>query len=165
MDSKPCAQCGCWFTKLVNCSRKRWTEQRKLCSVACRDAYLIGKPTWNKGLKGRQSWMNLSGLRRESGEKHWAWKGGVTTENHRIRTSTAYKAWRKTIFERDSYTCVWCGLKSAKGVKAVLQADHIKSFALYPELRLVLENGRTLCKPCHKKTPTFNRKLSSYTKT
>ena len=37
----------------------------------------------------------------------------------------------------------------------VLHADHIKPFAFFPSLRFDLENGRTLCVECHKKTPTF----------
>jgi 5-methylcytosine-specific restriction endonuclease McrA len=36
-----------------------------------------------------------------------------------------------------------------------LEADHIKPFCRFPELRLVVSNGRTLCKDCHRKTPTW----------
>ena len=40
---------------------------------------------------------------------------------------------------------VYCGQ-----VGGYLEADHIKPFSLYPELRFELSNGRTYCKPCHK---------------
>lgn len=85
------------------------------------------------------------------GSKHPLWKGGVTPTNNLIRKSARYKAWRKSVFERDNYTCVECGTGGS------IQADHIKRFSEYPELRFSLENGRTLCIPCHKKTETYGR--------
>lgn len=36
-------------------------------------------------------------------------------------------------------------------------ADHIKSFKDHPELRTDLQNGRTLCVDCHRKTDTYGR--------
>lgn len=87
------------------------------------------------------------------GENNPSWKGGVTPESKRIRMSTNYKLWRASVLKRDSYMCVECG--SVEN----LQADHIKRFADYPELRFELSNGRTLCSSCHKKTDTYgNRK-------
>lgn len=81
---------------------------------------------------------------------------GKTTEAFRLRTSKKYAEWRKAVFKRDNYTCQECGI-----VGGTLNADHIKRFADYPELRLNVDNGRTLCVPCHLLTPTFgNRKLS-----
>lgn len=68
-----------------------------------------------------------------------------------LRMSREYKDWRTKVFERDGYKCVQC---MATGE---LNADHIKPFAKYAELRFDLENGRTLCVPCHKLTPTFAR--------
>lgn len=87
------------------------------------------------------------------GEKGYWWRGGITPINAKIRNGLEYRMWREAVFIRDDYTCVWC-LK--RGVK--LNADHIKPFALYPELRFAIDNGRTLCEECHKTTDTFKGK-------
>jgi len=84
------------------------------------------------------------------GSNNGNWKGGITLLNTTIRKSNEYKLWRVTVFERDKYTCVWCGVRGG-----TLQADHIKSFAGFPELRFDLDNGRTLCIKCHRKTDTY----------
>lgn len=86
----------------------------------------------------------------KSGSKNPRWRGGITTENRRIRKSPEYAAWRKSVFERDDYVCQLCGERGGD-----LHADHIKPFCAHPELRLELSNGRTLCVACHRKTPTF----------
>lgn len=44
------------------------------------------------------------------------------------------------------------------GKRVDLQADHIKPFAMYPELRFDVDNGRTMCIPCHKLTDTYGGK-------
>lgn len=80
------------------------------------------------------------------GEKNGNWKGGITPINKALRETFEYEEWRTKVFERDLYTCQGCGK-----IGGWLEADHIKPFALYPELRLEISNGRTLCKPCHKK--------------
>lgn len=79
---------------------------------------------------------------------------GKTAEAMKIRMSKAYRDWRKAVFERDGYTCQSCGT-----VGGTLNADHIKPFSKFPNLRLELSNGRTLCIPCHKETDTFGWKL------
>ena len=43
-----------------------------------------------------------------------------------------------------------CGKRAGE-----LHTNHIKPFAIFPELRFELANGRTLSVPCHKKTPTY----------
>lgn len=96
------------------------------------------------------------------GEKHPNWKGGSTMLSEKIRKSLEYKLWREAVFARDNWTCVWCGIKSKKGIKVELQADHIKPFAYYPELRFAIDNGRTLCGPCHKTTDTYGSKANNH---
>lgn len=101
------------------------------------------------------SHLRTPGARRKmsetiSGKGHWNWQGGKTPENKRRRNLAEYQVWRISIFERDNYTCVFCGKRGG-----YLEADHIKPWAKYPELRLSKENGRTLCKPCHKTTDTY----------
>lgn len=84
------------------------------------------------------------------GQNHYNWKGGITPKLQAIRNSQKYKNWRQSIFERDNYTCQGCFRRGYK-----LNADHIKSFAEYPDLRFELSNGRTLCIDCHKKTSNY----------
>lgn len=67
--------------------------------------------------------------------------------NRIARYSPEAVAWRKSVFERDNYTCQVCNVRGT-----YLEADHIKPWAYFPELRFELSNGRTLCRPCHDKT-------------
>ncbi len=61
------------------------------------------------------------------------------------RRCVEYKEWRKAVYERDGYTCQLCG---SRGVK--LNAHHKMQYAHFPELRYAIDNGITLCVPCHK---------------
>ena len=106
----------------------------------------------NKGKKDTKETMLKRIASRPRGANHHWWKGGITPTNIKIRMSFEYKLWRTAVFTRDNFTCIWCGQKSGK-----LNADHIKRFSDYPELRFAIDNGRTLCIECHKKTNTFGR--------
>lgn len=87
-----------------------------------------------------------------SGEKNPAWKGGVTPLRWGERLTWKYEKWREAVLKRDKRICQLCGQKGG-----FLCVDHIKPWAQFPELRFSMENGRTLCIPCHRKTPTYGR--------
>lgn len=107
----------------------------------------------------------LTGIRRNNehlrGANNHNWRGGTTPERTKIWKSREYQEWRTAVFTRDNYTCQDCGTSSAVGNPVTLNADHIKPFALHPELRFKVNNGRTLCLPCHRKTPTYGWRLSN----
>jgi hypothetical protein len=114
----------------------------------------------HRGLKRTQDQNNRKSeimKGKNAGSRSPNWKGGITPINHGIRHSREFKLWREAVFKRDNYTCVWCGIRNGVGVgkTIVLHPDHIKPFALYPELRFAIDNGRTLCVDCHKKTGTW----------
>ena len=111
--------------------------------------------TWGKKIAKSRSWykptietrlrMKISHLKRVSDGKHNNYKGGITPVNTKIRHSPEYKLWRESVFKRDNYTCRNCRKRGG-----ALEANHIKPFCDYPELRLDINNGETLCKECHK---------------
>lgn len=79
-----------------------------------------------------------------SGELAPTWKGGITPENEILRRNSNYRIWRKSVFERDEYTCQCCGKVGDK-----LRGHHIFSWADNKELRYDINNGITLCNECH----------------
>lgn len=122
--------------------------------------------------KGRISWMKGKTHTKESREKmrnsHLGkrgfecnnWKGGLTPLMLLIRHNVKSNEWRNKIFQRDNYTCVIC-----KNRGGYLQADHYprkfsqiirdKIIISLSEAEKCLElwdinNGRTLCKSCHR---------------
>lgn len=114
-----CGICSTVFK--VKLARK---EQAKYCSKKC---------------------LGLANGKRQKGDKHWNWQGGVTPAHRLLRQSKEYNAWRRAVYASDDYTCQHCGRN-----KCQLTAHHIKGFWTHPKLRYVVSNGLTVCKACHK---------------
>lgn len=119
--------------------------------------------------------MSKSNLKRVANGTHNFWKGGRRNLVRILRDCFEYKLWRTSVFKRDNYTCLGCGIRSGNGKTVMLNADHIKAFSsLLTEYKITsfeeaisckelwdINNGRTLCLGCHVKTPTFGFKLSN----
>lgn len=81
-------------------------------------------------------------------EKSPTWKGGVAF--HRVeRSNYDYRQWRKSVFERDVYTCQCCGCRNGHGKYIRLEAHHISNWKNNVEQRYDVSNGITLCQTCH----------------
>ena len=80
----------------------------------------------------------------------------IIVTNNNIKFRAAKQPFtRSNLLKRDDFTCQLCGKRGG-----TMNADHIKPFAYFPELRTSIENGRTLCEPCHRKTDTFGYKAN-----
>lgn len=138
------------------------TKTRMRIAHTGKPSNAVGKH-WKLSGKSRINQSNANKLRVLSGN-HNFWKGGITPINNKIRKSIDYKLWREAVFKRDNFTCIFCYRRSGKGQKIELNADHIKPFAYYPELRFAIDNGRTLCKECHENTDTYMGRAKKHTK-
>lgn len=132
-----------------------------------------GLVPWNKNKKGVMPtpWNKGKRFPQVIGEKHPNWKGGASKLSHSIRCLPEMKNWRMQIFIRDNATCQKCGRRRKTGDRVEVQADHIKPFYLILEENKIstitealqckelwsLENGRTLCKQCHRGRKTINQ--------
>jgi 5-methylcytosine-specific restriction endonuclease McrA len=132
-----------------NASGKRSDEFREACRKRMLGRKLHTKPHSDE----TKQKIREAKTGKMTGPDNPNWKGGYTrTERNKFMRTRPYQNWRKAVFERDNYTCVFCG---AHGV--YLEADHIFKYAEYPELRIDVDNGRTLCKECHKKVTFMKR--------
>lgn len=103
-----------------------------------------------------------------SGINNPNYQGGITPFNLVIRSCSYYIKWRTQVFIRDNFTCQDCG--NNKGGN--LEAHHIKSLskilknnkitnleeAIHCKELWNIDNGKTLCIDCHKKTDTYGNK-------
>jgi 5-methylcytosine-specific restriction endonuclease McrA len=128
-----------------------WNKGKKLSSQHRKALSKSRKGTipWNKGKSVPQLIGNTNGFKK--GQTAWnKGFGNKTSEAKKIKNSLEYKKWREKVFERDNWTCQKCFIVGNK-----LHPHHIKSFAEYPELRFIIENGITLCAKCHKITENY----------
>lgn len=111
---------------------------------------------------------------RITGANNPNWANGITKLYIKIRNLWQYDDWKAQCRLRDNYTCQACG-KYLKTLNERCTVDHyIKSFAqiIYENKIESIEqaltcqelwdinNGKTLCWPCHQKTDNYRKRLN-----
>ncbi len=111
------------------------------------------------GFKRDESFRRkLSDYYRNNPEKHNHYVDGKGKERNARQVAARqedrgrleYRLWREAVFARDNFTCQHCAQRGGR-----LEADHIKPWSQFPKSRYDVDNGRTLCQTCHRKTDTF----------
>lgn len=135
------------FTCSKEMKLAKWELKRKFCSVYC----------WGLGHRGKNSPVF-------KGDK------AVSKLRNIIAQLPEYRKWRLDILKRDNYKCIICIEYIRKNNP--LEVDHIKKFESIilennitnsEEARNCLQlwdinNGRTLCRTCHRKSDTYGTK-------
>lgn len=113
---------------------------------------LSGKPkTLAHRLAMSRSTMR-SGIR--SGERNGNWKGGITSESRKARSSVAYHAWKAAVLGGANWRCQGCGKEHGAvceccGSRVRLHAHHVVPFSIDEAKRYEVTNGKALCERCH----------------
>jgi hypothetical protein len=120
-------------------TKRRMSEARKWCKAS---------EETKKKLSLAHKWQIPWGKWKKNPKLSWDKchfrKWWITIWNRKIRTSLENKLRRRSVFERDRFTCQkchwnWWGIN----------AHHINNFADFPELRFAIDNWITLCSDCH----------------
>jgi 5-methylcytosine-specific restriction endonuclease McrA len=147
-----CLACGVIFdSKTRNWKQKYCSRRCSSKNVRHKNWFTAGGTPWNKHLKGyRKGYIMSEETKRKIGIANTK-KIHKSTVNQLIRKSHKYREWREEVFKRDNYMCQKCGDKSMAGHRLILHAHHIKWLSKYPNLVYYVDNGVTLCVPCHRK--------------
>jgi len=146
----PKRQCRIW--KCQRCGevlprRRKFCQAhrfiRNTCLLNCKMCGKEFQDYKHKKFCSRECYIKTVGPR-QRGDKSHLWRGGVSPAEKIIRESAEYALWRSNVFKRDDWTCQICRKRGG-----ILTAHHIKEFLKYPELRMELANGITLCWDCH----------------
>lgn len=131
---------------IVGVKNPRWSggEVERICKECGKEFHTIISRNKAKFCSQKCYWKSEYIKELNSEEKCIFWKGGITSENHRIRGCAEVRLWREAVFARDNWTCQKTGVRTGG-----LNAHHIQNFSSCKNLRTLIENGITLSKRIH----------------
>ena len=135
-------QCDCGEIRIVagTCLRNGMS---KSCGCYARENSSIRNSGSSHPMFGKKRPEHSEKMR---GSKHPKYNANLTKEERYLhRRYFEYNKWRKSVFERDNYTCQYCGTK-----RSPFNAHHLNGHDKFIELRTEITNGITLCEICHK---------------
>ena len=134
METKNCENCS------ISVTSPLWRKQR-FCSYSCARI--------KAGTKGKK-------IEAITGSNHYLWKEDRTLiKGTHERNNPEYKQWRKSVWERDRFTC----RITDNNCDGRIEAHHILGWSAHPELRYKTNNGITLCQAHHPKKRAEEKRL------
>jgi|ERR1051325_186977 hypothetical protein len=149
MNTKNCTVCNKVLDKKdykYRFTKEQWNK-KKYCSFSCyrkvpRSEDIRKKISEGNKRNGVGKWMtgrtrpielrikqSQKMKERVASGQHNFWKGGISKHTRDFKSNfqntIEYKLWRTAVFQRDNYTCIWCGARNGNGKKIELNADHI----------------------------------------
>lgn len=121
---------------------KEYTNARTPMLYVCNCGSIskIRLDNFRKGKRCREC-----GLEKNRGENNTRYNSDMTEEERmESRNYPQYREWRKSVYERDDYTCQKCKERGGE-----LHAHHLYSYSQHPDKRVCIDNGITLCAGCH----------------
>jgi len=121
---------------LIRC--KKWREVN-------RESQLVKSKEYRQSHKTimAEYWKEYS---KNHKERHKKYRREHSLPSQQWRYTTDARAWVKSVYTRDNYTCQHCGKTHCQ-----VHAHHIKPAKDFEDLRYDLDNGICLCAECHKK--------------
>lgn len=166
---KVCLTCNLPFPRKKGISNRFWLRQT-FCSSLCR--YKGYKHTEERKIKigkaGTGRHPSKETKLKTSGESNYRWIVDRTKlkkyDGSEEKRSPAYKAWRKSVCDRDNWSC----RIADNNCDGKLEVHHILRWSDFPELRYQINNGITLCHAHHplaraeekRLVPTFQELVS-----
>jgi hypothetical protein len=144
--TRKCNECRKVYFKKPNIGLPDWKAGKsKYCSKECQIKSLVGKPTWNKGIrtgiitkgawkKGYKPWHKGTKGKSAHGENHGRWKGKKVSYSGLHYWVARWKGRPKK--------CEICGTTTAKKYEWA-NLDH--------KYQRILKNYKRMCTSCHRK--------------
>lgn len=149
---KPIRKCDA-----CNTSNRRVFFSKKFNYTVC-DKHYWHLKLYGRFLSNEESRENHR--RAITGKIPWNYKGGRASLNMVVRRCARYKQWVRSIFVRDDFTCQKCLIKGTyleadhypTRFSTIIDEDGITTYEQAMACGMLWDqnNGRTLCRKCHR---------------